>query len=991
MQAQTISEQQARQTAAEFYQTHEANKSFWLYKAYEAPHQALYVFNNPEETGFVIIAGDERANNPILGWSDNGPFDYDNAPCALKALLEQYASSLEDSSYGCLGMSKKKDRNTPKHNTSGKTEVTPLLTTQWSQGAPYNNLCPVNSYGDHYFTGCVITAMAQVMNYYQWPKQGRGKHTNADTGQSPRYVQTCDFSRSRYDWENMIDNYETMEYTDAQAFAVAQLMADLGCAMDASYIDLTYGTSAISEYIPAMAAKYFHYKTLLYPENTSEEDWTAEQYEEKRRMFLEQGHPLLYNVTLLDGRGSHLVVCDGYKFENGSYYYHINMGWGGQDDGYYSLPSERVFRNLSGCYTLCPSDALTAEKDGVYCDIACGEATVMCTTDATPGQNCSVAIPKTVEAGSNVYPVTSIDSLAFMYSYITSVSIPGTIRKIPARLFARHKIVDGGTLCSIDLGEGIEEIGDEAFAANLSLEHYLHLPSTIKRIGHEAFYRTGVGYVNTQAKDYIIGRNNFYVSHFDGLENAREIFPGGVNGLEGTITLQPSCSYHERALGAFKIRIPATVDYQLDTAEPYYGYDVEKGHPTLCSRDSMLYTKDLTTLLRMPLMNGLSRIPEGVTAIDRCAFGQRGNGHLILPMSLQHFDGVFRNCNHVRSVTLPFTTLPVISDETFSPAIHEYGRSVLKVPLGSKAAYEQAPVWKDFGSICEVLYIDGPLVYDLSDEYGNLSSGGWATVLGRNTAFNYDGSIVIPEIITVNGKDYTVSSVDAGAFLYDETIRSVALNSSIWGLGMGGEALVTCPGIHTVTVAEGNETFHVTDGMLVYDNWGRNVLGYCPPMRKEGSSIVPRHSVTVPSGIDEIGWHCFSDNLQSVIIAASVDEIKPTSFKRCADLTEVRCLGKVPPSYDSTYERYGHSFNDDVFNPEHGTILYVPTGCIEAYRNSYNEWYRFPDIREFDPASVTPVTIGRLPVTRSYNLQGQRVGSSYRGIVVSGGRKVLVK
>ena len=107
LQAQTVSEQQARQIASEFYQVHESSKSYearsnkpyksptpsTLRKAYEAPQQALYVFNSPEETGFVIVAGKE-GSTPILGWSDNGSFDYDRAPCALKAMLEQYAKGL---------------------------------------------------------------------------------------------------------------------------------------------------------------------------------------------------------------------------------------------------------------------------------------------------------------------------------------------------------------------------------------------------------------------------------------------------------------------------------------------------------------------------------------------------------------------------------------------------------------------------------------------------------------------------------------------------------------------------------------------------------------------------------------------------------------------------------------------------------------------------------------------------------------------------------
>ena len=137
--------------------------------AYQAPKQKLFVFNDTERKGFVIVSGNEQAENPILGWSDNGPFDYEKAPCGLKALLAHYAH---------LAPSHPRTSALSTNNAPRKTEVEPLLTTQWNQSAPYNNQCPVNAWGEHMVTGCVITAMAQVMNYYQWPKQGRGKHTN---------------------------------------------------------------------------------------------------------------------------------------------------------------------------------------------------------------------------------------------------------------------------------------------------------------------------------------------------------------------------------------------------------------------------------------------------------------------------------------------------------------------------------------------------------------------------------------------------------------------------------------------------------------------------------------------------------------------------------------------------------------------------------------------------------------------------------------------
>ena len=159
LQAQTVSEQQARQTAAEFYQAHGANK------AYEAPHQELYVFNNPEETGFVIVAGKETST-PILGWSDNGPFDYDKAPCALKALLEQYAEGIRRYEGAETPRTAAPSKNAPRKSETNAARG-PLLTTQWSQWEPYNGQCPV-------------------------------------------------ITKSHYDWDNMLDTYSEGNYTEQQ-------------------------------------------------------------------------------------------------------------------------------------------------------------------------------------------------------------------------------------------------------------------------------------------------------------------------------------------------------------------------------------------------------------------------------------------------------------------------------------------------------------------------------------------------------------------------------------------------------------------------------------------------------------------------------------------------------------------------------------------------------------------------------------------------------
>ena len=200
--AQSVQEQQARQRAAEFFHSrYEVRDTRYentskLELAYTAAEQKLYVYNHVENGGFVIVAGDERAENSILGWSDNGPFDYEKAPCGLKALLEQYAEGISHI------LSRNSKLEHPKSTLAPSKTVGPLLTTQWSQWEPYNGQCPAMNEGYMPPTGCVATAMAQIMNYWQWPKQGYGAHQNSCDTKEYR-----DFTKSHYDWNNMLNTY----------------------------------------------------------------------------------------------------------------------------------------------------------------------------------------------------------------------------------------------------------------------------------------------------------------------------------------------------------------------------------------------------------------------------------------------------------------------------------------------------------------------------------------------------------------------------------------------------------------------------------------------------------------------------------------------------------------------------------------------------------------------------------------------------------------
>ena len=159
MQAGVVTEQEALQKAQQFMQGKNLNhRSMRRAPQKEATSQAYYVFNVENDGGFVIVAGDDRMKD-ILGYSDKGHVNMDKLPDNLKWLLDYYAQIAHNPSDTTL--------KTIRASTD-RPELQPLVTTQWDQWAPYNTQCPeINDQIPP--TGCVATAMAQVINYFQWP------------------------------------------------------------------------------------------------------------------------------------------------------------------------------------------------------------------------------------------------------------------------------------------------------------------------------------------------------------------------------------------------------------------------------------------------------------------------------------------------------------------------------------------------------------------------------------------------------------------------------------------------------------------------------------------------------------------------------------------------------------------------------------------------------------------------------------------------------
>jgi hypothetical protein len=162
--AAPINENQARGIAANFMASHSMHSPS-LRMAHKAPmaktagadNAAYYVFTG-NQGGYVIVAGDDRAP-AVLGYSDEGTFNSENVPEGLQYLLEGYAAQIDALTRGAKAETQLRDAGA----------IRPLVTSSWGQDNPYNILLPYLPSGKHVYTGCVATALSQVMRYWKWP------------------------------------------------------------------------------------------------------------------------------------------------------------------------------------------------------------------------------------------------------------------------------------------------------------------------------------------------------------------------------------------------------------------------------------------------------------------------------------------------------------------------------------------------------------------------------------------------------------------------------------------------------------------------------------------------------------------------------------------------------------------------------------------------------------------------------------------------------
>ena len=303
----------------------------------------FYIFNT--NGGFVIVSSDDIAY-PVLGYSDEGSFNTSNIGINTLDWLRGYQRHIQ---YGIDNNIKATDeisemwyklQNGIAMQQRDNRAVSALISTKWDQGVPYNNLCPQDnsagySYGNRTVTGCVATAMAQVMKYWNYPTKGTGSHSYSHSSYG---TLSANFGNTTYDWSNMPNTLSSYS-TSAQKTAVATLMYHCGVAVEMNYdIAQNGGSGAYSisysgyfDYCAENALKnFFGYKSTI--RGLVRSSYTDTYWKNLIKTELDASRPVIYSGS--GDEGGHCFVCDGY---NSSDYFHFNWGWSGSEDGFFLL------------------------------------------------------------------------------------------------------------------------------------------------------------------------------------------------------------------------------------------------------------------------------------------------------------------------------------------------------------------------------------------------------------------------------------------------------------------------------------------------------------------------------------------------------------------------------------------------------------------------------------------------------------------------------
>lgn len=686
MLAHPISWQQAQDNALAFML--QRGKSVGMPSLRHVPMtvtSACYVFNIGDNDGYIIASADDCAP-AILGYSDTGSVDVESMPGNMRVWLEEYARQIRFVSNRSLSVS-----HVPVKSPS-QPAIAPMLTCRWKQNAPFNNYCPTDSLGRRCVTGCVATAMAQVMYYHRYHSV---THT---THEIPAYVTETGVSvdavpaGSFIDWDNLVDSYyASSEPTEQQQDAVANLMRYCGAAVQMNY---TYSESAAYSTNAATAlVAYFNYSSKTKRLSRDDSGLSDEEWENLIYHELSQSRPVLYCGATASYE-AHEFVVDGYDGEG---FFHMNWGWG-SPGGYYRLTAVDSLGTSLLRYSFYQDAIINAEPRAIEPQAGAGFRF----EDAFTRALCLQAGDENDDGVLDMDEILAVKSMgpylvSLLYSFDEFQYFTG-VTSICDQMF------DGcGNLASIVLHDSLTSIGSYAFKQCHSLKE-ITVPSSVTSIGNQMFNGctslkqmtwnvracppTVQPVVPSAVEKLIIGDEvDVIINNFAKNAKIKELKIGK------SVTKINSFAFYQCT------RLKTVVIPDAVTSINQWAFYGDTG------LEMLVLGNGLTTIGNQAFNKCSSlrkvSIPNSVTKIGMYAFSDCTElGSVLIGSSVTSISSnAFNGCDSLKMVTCLVPEPISINSNVFKDL---YGNAVLRVPAQSLEAYQAAAPWNQFSRVVAI-------------------------------------------------------------------------------------------------------------------------------------------------------------------------------------------------------------------------------------------------------------------------------------------------
>lgn len=875
-------------------------------KALKTGNPSYYLFARDGEEGFVLVAGDDRVANPILGYSLSGSVDSTDIPENMKVWLDGYAEQIE-----YMTEQKEEVRKVEPQTGIGKAVVAPLLKTKWDQLKPFNDKCPMGWDG-RAPVGCVAVALGQIMNYHRWPAKSEGI-IDYDAGLTWINEDLADYS---YDFDNL--DIPQFLYNVAAACQV-KFENDGSGAWD---VIAGKGILEHFDYDKGMEYHVPDYKAYetMYPSNYVYKScsYTKSQWDSLLRVELDERRPVYYSGSNL--KTGHAFVCDGY---DDSGYFHFNWGWGGAFDGWFVTSAlspggswfssnqaiiTHIQPNRGNAYWV--DSHITGEFSSHFLNTLVDTVkSAYCVENCATGEKRYLGVRDNVKAKENkkrTYINVSYSEKTLLkeeggdlpngtykgyYVYQSSDGVWNTFRVCES---------EKETFQWIDV-----ENGKCVLSSSRSFDYVFHNKRcSCFILDDDKSVRFSVGYIDENETtlrypEEVEYRGKKYIVR-EIVQEVREAISGDLSQKK---VVFPKTLRKLYAIGEFHhLDLPDSLEYlslryfkgktlKLPSSLLHIGRISDC--PNLESLEIPEGVKSIGNIERTEKWRSLV-VPSSVTSIGECrqssfksivfkpgsqvkelpekfANQSKQLKEVVLPDHLLKVGKyAFGGCNNITSITLPSS----VKDISYA-----FGCNSLRVVNVAKDS-QLENITDAFSGCVSLEHFEIP---------SSVKTIGWDAFYGCRSLT----SIVIPNSVT---------SIEDEAFSHCRSLTSIVIPNSVTSIGES--AFSGCVALRSIELPSSLESF------------GDHMFYKCESLE----------SVRIPDIVTIIDEYAFKGcyNLREVTLGKSVKEVESYSFGDCTRLSRIYCYAQIPPIFVNVSIIRGRA------------TLYVPRESLELYKQAYS-------------------------------------------------------